>query len=246
MASAQDFVQNFQTRAVQHNHVVIKYQQPPDPAIVNHVLEILVATTRSFAQKNVVQIPYIQDYIGQIIPFLQTLYSESVQQVLQQGVPPPVSNTIYLPPACSNLQQLLNELSSTRSTSLRAMTPLNPNTNVEQTVQPLMTSQVDRIIKIETSNIYSVNKVLLQQILETVGQITSKALNKKPQQVRKLEPLVLELYRQLTCFLFSLEAEENRKSGHISIFPDVWLLVTKGLEPHLENSGRQEITIQIT
>ena len=32
-----------------------------------------------------------------------------------------------------------------------------------------MTNQVDREIKIETSNIYSVNKILLQQILETVG-----------------------------------------------------------------------------
>ena len=154
MASAQNFVENFQTRAVQHNHVVIKYQQPPDLAIVNHVLEILVAVTRSYAQKNLVQIPYIQDYIDQIIPFLQTLYSESAQRVLQQGVPPPVSNTIYLPPACSDLQQLLNELSSTQSTSLRAMTPLNSNTNIEQTVQPLTTSQVDRIIEIETCNIF--------------------------------------------------------------------------------------------
>ena len=225
MASAQDFDQNSQTRAVQHNHVIIKYQQPPDPAIINHVLEILVAATRSFAQKNLVQIPYIQDYIDQII--LQTLYCQSAQWVLQQGVPPPVSNTIYLPPACSDLQQLLNELSSTRFTSLRAMTPLNSNTNIEQTVQPPMTSQADRIIEIETYNVYSVNKVLLQQILETVGQITKKALNKSPQQVRKLEPLVLELYRQLTHFLFSLEAEENRKSEQISIFPYVWLLVTK-------------------
>ena len=112
MASAQNFVQNSETRAVQHNHVVFKYQQPPDLAIVNHVLEILVATTRSYTQKNIVQIPYIQDYIEQVIPFLQTLYSESAQRVLQQGVPPPVSNTIYLPPACSNLQQLLNELSA--------------------------------------------------------------------------------------------------------------------------------------
>ena len=180
MASAQNSVQNSQTRTVQHNHVIIQYQQPLDPAIVNHVLEILVAITRSYAQKNLVQIPYIQDYIDQIVPFLQTLYSESAQQVLQQGVPPPISNTIYLPPACSDLQQLLNELSSTQSTSLKVMTPLNSNTNIEQTVQPLMSSQVDREIKIETSNIYSVNKVLLQQILETVGQITSKALNKKP------------------------------------------------------------------
>ena len=107
------------------------------------------------------------------------------------------------------------------------MTPLNLNTNIEQIVQPFMTSQVDREIKIETSNIYSVNKVLLQQILETVGQITGKTLNKNPQQVRKLEPLVLELYRQLTHFLFNLEAEENRRTGQISISPDVQLLVTK-------------------
>ena len=197
---------------VQHNHVIIQYQQPPDPAIVNHVLEILVAVMRSYAQKNIVQIPYIQDYLDQIVPFLQTLYSESAQWVLQQGVPPPTSNTIYSPPACSDLQQLLNELSSTQTTSSKAMTPLNLNTNIEQTVQPLMTSQVDREIKIETSYIYSVNKVLLQQILETIGQITSKTLNKNLQQVRKLEPLVLELYRQLTRFLFNLEAEEKQKN----------------------------------
>ena len=113
MASAQDSVQNSQTRVVQHNHVVIKYQQPPHLAIINHVLEILVAIMRSFAQKNLMQIPYTQDYIDQIIPFLQTLYSQSAQWVLQQGgVPPPASNTIYLPPTCSNLQ-LLNELSRT-------------------------------------------------------------------------------------------------------------------------------------
>ena len=91
------------------------------------------------------------------------------------------------------------------------MTPLNSNTNIEQPVQPPMTSLTDRIIEIETHSIYSVNKVLLQQILETIGQITKKVLNKNLQQVRKLEPLVLELYRQLTYFLFSLEAEENRK-----------------------------------
>ena len=174
-----------QTKEVQHNHVVIKYHQPPDPAIINHVLEILVAIMRSFAQKNLVQIPYAQDYIDLIIPFLQTLYSQSAQQVLQQGgVSPPASNTIYLPPTCSDLQQLLNELSSTQSSSLRVMTPLNSNTNIEHSVQPPTTSQTDRIIEIETYNMYSVNKVLLQQILEAVGQITKKALNKNPQQVR--------------------------------------------------------------
>ena len=39
---------------------------------------------------------------------------------------------------------------------------------MEQSVQPPMTTQVNRIIEVETYNIYSVNKVLLQQILETI------------------------------------------------------------------------------
>ena len=56
MASVQDFIQNSQTRTVQHNHVIIQYQQPPDPAIINHALEILVSVTRNYAHKNVVQI----------------------------------------------------------------------------------------------------------------------------------------------------------------------------------------------
>ena len=43
----------------------------------------------------------------------------------------------------------------------------------------------------------------------------------------KLKPLILELHRQLTHFLFNLEAEENRKTGQISIQPEVQLLVTK-------------------
>ena len=46
-------------------------------------------------------------------------------------------------------------------------------------------------------------------------------LDKNPQQVMKLKPLILELYRQLTRFLFNLEAEENRKTGQISIQPEV-------------------------
>ena len=66
---------------------------------------------------------------------------------------------------------------------------------MEQSVQLPTTSQANRIREVETYNIYSVNKVLLQQILETIGQITKKTLNKNPQQVMKLEPLILELYR---------------------------------------------------
>ena len=125
MASAQNSIQNPQTKVVQHNHIIIKYQQPPDPAIINHVLELLIETTRSFSKRNPAQIPYTQDYIDQIIPLLQTLYSQSAQQVSEQGgVPPPASNTIYLPPTYRNLQQLLSELNSVQTSSLGMMTHL--------------------------------------------------------------------------------------------------------------------------
>ena len=79
MASAQNFTQDPQTNVVHHNHIVIKYQQPPDPAIINYVLEILIGIIRSFSKRNPAQVPYTQDYINQIIPLLQTLYSQSAQ-----------------------------------------------------------------------------------------------------------------------------------------------------------------------
>ena len=94
-------------------------------------------------------------------------------------------------------------------------------------MQPSTTSQLNKIIEIETYNIYSVNKVLLQQILETIGQITNKMLDRNPQQIMKLKPMILKLYRQLMCFLFNLEAKENTKTGQISVQPEVRLLVTK-------------------
>ena len=43
----------------------------------------------------------------------------------------------------------------------------------------------------------------------------------------KLKPLILELYRQLMCFLFNIEAEENRKTRLISIQAEIQMLVTK-------------------
>ena len=68
---------------------------------------------------------YTEDYINQIIPLLQTLYSQSAQRVLVQGgVPPPASNTIYLPPTYRDLQKLLSELNSVQSSSLGMKTHL--------------------------------------------------------------------------------------------------------------------------
>ena len=87
-------------------------------------------------------------------------------------------------------------------------------------MQPSTTSQINKIIRVKMYNIYSVNKVLLQQILETIGQIT-KILDRNPQQIMKLKPMILELYRQLKHFLFNLEAKENTKTGQISVQPEV-------------------------
>ena len=125
MASSQEPTQDLPSSVVQHNHIVIKYQQPPDLAVVNHILEVLIGVTRTFTHRNPAQVPYIQDYITQIVPVLQTLYSQSTQQVLiQGGVPPPVSNATYLLPAHGNLQKLFSELSVAQSSSLGMMAHL--------------------------------------------------------------------------------------------------------------------------
>ena len=88
-------------------------------------------------------------------------------------------------------------------------------------MQPSTTSQINKIIEVEMYNIYSVNKVLLQQILETIGQITKKILDRNPQQIMKIKPMILELYRQLMHFLFNLEAGGSAGTGWISVQPEV-------------------------
>ena len=83
---------------------------------------------------------------------------------------------------------------------------------MEQPTSSLELPETSKIIEVSTFNVYSVNKVLVQQILETIGEITKKTLDQNPQQIRKLKPMILELYRQLMCFLFDLEAEEKAKT----------------------------------
>ena len=60
-------------------------------------------------------------------------------------------------------------------------------------MQPSTSSQTNKIIEVEMYNIYSVNKILLQQILETIGQVTKKILDRNPEQILKLKPMILEL-----------------------------------------------------
>ena len=98
---------------------------------------------------------------------------------------------------------------------------------MEQPTPSLKLSQTNKIIEVVTYNVHSVNKILVQQILETIGQITKKTLDRSPQQIMKLKPMILKLYKQLTHFLFNLEAKEKTETGQISIHPEVWHLVAK-------------------
>ena len=138
-------------------------------------------------------------------------------------MPPPASNTTYLPPTHENLQKHFSELSNVQTSSLGMMAHLQflKKWKMEQSTPPSKSSQTNKIIEIQTYNIYSVNKVFVQQILENIGQITRKTLDRNPQQIMKLKPMILKLYRQLAHFLFNLEAEENTKTGQISMYPEV-------------------------
>ena len=92
---------------------------------------------------------------------------------------------------------------------------------MEEPTPSLKLSQTNKIIEVATYNVHSINKVLVQQILETIGQIIRKTLDRNPEQIMKLKPMILKLYRQLTCFSFNLEAAEKTKTGQISIHPEV-------------------------
>ena len=125
MANAQNSNQDPQTNVVHHNH---SCKIPTTPRPSNNKLCFRNTGrnyTRSFSKRNPAQVPYTPDYINQIIPLLQTLCSQSARWVLLQGgIPPPASNTIYLPPAYRDLQKLLSELSSVQSSTLGMMAHL--------------------------------------------------------------------------------------------------------------------------
>ena len=77
------------------------------------------------------------------------------------------------------------------------------------------------VIQVSTPNIYSVNKVLVQQIIETIGGITKNNIDINPVQMLSIESMILEFYRQITRYLFNLEVEEQRQTGQITIYPEL-------------------------
>ena len=50
---------------------------------------------------------------------------------------------------------------------------------MEEPTPSLKPSQTNKIIEVATYNVHSINKVLVQQILETIGQITMKTLDRE-------------------------------------------------------------------
>ena len=56
-------------------------------------------------------------------------------------------------------------------------------------------AQSPNIIRISTPNIYSINKVFVQQVLEVIGQATKCNIDKNPQEMLNIEPIILEFYR---------------------------------------------------
>ena len=88
-------------------------------------------------------------------------------------------------------------------------------------------AQSPNIIRVLTPNIYSINKVYVQQILETIGQTTKDNIDKNPKEMLKIEPIILEYYRQITHYLFSLEADEKRYMGIITAYPKLQQIVNK-------------------
>ena len=53
------------------------------------------------------------------------------------------------------------------------------------------------IIQVTTTNIYSINRVFVQQTLEIIGQITKCNIDQNPQEMLKIKPVILELYKQI-------------------------------------------------
>ena len=58
-------------------------------------------------------------------------------------------------------------------------------------------AQSPNIVQVTTTNIYSINRVFVQQTLEIIGQITKSNIDQNPQEMLKIKPIILELYKQI-------------------------------------------------
>ena len=69
---------------------------------------------------------------------------------------------------------------------------------MEARAQGTMPLMIPRVIQDNTYTPQAVNKVLVQQMLEVIGQITKSNIQRSPAQMVEIQPLVLEFYWQIT------------------------------------------------
>ena len=60
--------------------------------------------------------------------------------------------------------------------------------------QDVVLPTVPKVIQISTYTPQAINKVVVQQILEVIGQITKNNIERSSAQMVLIQPLVLELY----------------------------------------------------
>ena len=179
MASSSQPTLIFTTTEKLKNLIIIDYQCPPDPNHINHVLEMLINVTGLYVQSDPTKAQPIQNFITQIGPQLFSLYDQSVSQMLTHtGATLPTPQTVHVPYANRALQNILDGLKQVHSpTRYRINGPwLELSSNMAQS---------PNIIWILTPNIYSINKVFVQQILETIGQTTKENIDKTPEEMLK-------------------------------------------------------------
>ena len=91
--------------------IIINYECPPNPNLINHTLEILVNVVQPCVQADTTKAPIIYEYISQIYPLLLLWYDQCVNQMLAHtGTIPPNPQSVYMPVANNRLQEFLDEL----------------------------------------------------------------------------------------------------------------------------------------
>ena len=68
----------------------------------------------------------------------------------------------------------------------------------ETKAQDTVPLTIPRVIHVDTYSSKAVNKVLVQQMLEVIGQVTKSNIQRNPAQMVLIQPLVLEFYQQIT------------------------------------------------
>ena len=98
---------------------------------------------------------------------------------------------------------------------------------METKTQDIVLSTIPKVIQVDTYTPQALNKVLVQQMLEVIGQITKSNIQRNPAQMVLIQPLVLELYWQITQLIFDLELDEHHTFGTIAVYPELRQLITQ-------------------